>query len=63
MSHCKRFLASTSHDNSIKFYDINEFVKKRTKKVQTDMEEESESYLNEIDKASKVWDQRENEDS
>ena len=27
------------------------------------MEEETESYLNEIDKASKIWDQKENEDS
>ena len=29
LSHCKNFVASCSHDNSIKFYEISKFVKKR----------------------------------
>jgi WD40 repeat protein len=29
LSHCGNIVASTSHDNSIKFYDVSEFVKKR----------------------------------
>jgi WD40 repeat protein len=29
LSYCKNFLASTSHDNSIKFYDVSNFVKSR----------------------------------
>ncbi len=29
ISHCKNILASTSHDNSIKFYDISNFVRGR----------------------------------
>lgn len=29
LSHCKNFVASCSHDSSIKFYEISEFVHKR----------------------------------
>ena len=29
LSHCRRFMASSSHDNSINFYDVSEFIKKR----------------------------------
>ena len=29
LSHCRNFVASCSHDNSIKFYEISRFVKKR----------------------------------
>jgi len=29
LSHCRNFVASCSHDNSIKFYEISNFVKKR----------------------------------
>lgn len=31
LSRCRRFMASSSHDNSIKFYDVNDFVKNRSK--------------------------------
>ena len=39
MSHCRRFLASSSHDSSVKFYDINEFVKKRANNPEMGIEE------------------------
>lgn len=29
LSYCRNFVASCSHDNSIKFYEISEFVKQR----------------------------------
>lgn len=29
VSYCKNILASTSHDNSIKFYDISSFINSR----------------------------------
>ena len=29
LSHCRNFVASTSHDNSIKFYDVSDFVNSR----------------------------------
>ena len=29
ISHCKNYVASYSHDSSIKFYDVSEFINKR----------------------------------
>lgn len=29
LSSCRNIVASTSHDNSIKFYDVSDFVKAR----------------------------------
>jgi WD40 repeat protein len=39
LSYCKNILASTSHDNSIKFYDISSFVKGRQGVKEEDIEE------------------------
>lgn len=47
ISHCKKLLASCSHDNSIKFYDIYEFVKRRFSKEAmefSDDEPQQETY-------------------
>jgi WD40 repeat protein len=33
LSHCHNFVASSSHDNSIKFYDVSTFVKNRRKEA------------------------------
>ena len=41
LSHCRRFMASSSHDNSINFYDVNEFIKKRVEFVEEANEEAS----------------------
>jgi WD40 repeat protein len=37
LSHCRNIVASTSHDNSIKFYDVSQFVRLRS---QVKVEEE-----------------------
>lgn len=39
MSRCRNFAASSSHDSSIKFYDISQFVKNRAN-FEADGEEE-----------------------
>lgn len=44
MSHCQNFLASCSHDNSIKFYDISKFVKKRKQANVINSDQDIESY-------------------
>ncbi len=45
ISHCRNFLASCSHDDSIKFYDISDFVKKRDSTQSGDLPENDEENL------------------
>lgn len=40
LSYCKNILASTSHDNSIKFYDVSQFVKSRKGVKEEDFDNE-----------------------
>ncbi len=50
ISHCRNFAASCSHDNSIKFYDISDFVKNRNKDgLSIDESMENVKGKNEID--------------
>jgi WD40 repeat protein len=35
LSHCRRFVASSSHDSSIKFYDVSAFVRGRQRAMET----------------------------
>ncbi|EGR27280.1 WD repeat protein [Ichthyophthirius multifiliis] len=60
LSHCKNILASISHDNSIKFYDVQQFVNKRMKIGQNTWEgyvsgdeNESNSVIDEENKSKK----------
>lgn len=46
IAHCRKIMASVSHDNSIKFYDINDFVKSRDGcKVMSEAEEDMEEEI------------------
>ena len=40
LSNCGRIVASSSHDSSIKFYDVGGFVKSRDGKIEEGKEEE-----------------------
>lgn len=46
MSHCKNFLASCSHDNSIKFYDISSLKSSRNGCKTMDLNELSDVEIN-----------------
>ena len=49
-------MASSSHDNSINFYDVNEFVKKRMNFVEESTEEASlEVNMDMEESESKAW--------
>ena len=49
VSHCKNFLASCSHDNSIKFYDIADFVKGRADPALGEFVDDSDSESMEVE--------------
>ena len=62
MDHTKRIVASISHDNSIKFYDVVEFMRKRANSLHVEPNEEQFSSKAQVEKAQMSEEDEEEDD-